>query len=216
MECGGFDFRFTQDMLPEPDMHVNLADYRFLSAQKMTDTTPEYVTLMVSRNRSRNFVQVTTIGAETPVELVPAVVATKGDVFDSIETNDFALTEIGDVLEKVGVAVLEDLNFEVGSSNLAAGEFASLSALADYLNDNPTMTVSLVGHTDAVGSMAANFNLSKARANSVRRHLISVFGVSSSQVDAQGVGYLSPVASNLSEDGRNLNRRVEVVLTTTN
>ena len=216
MECGGFDFRFTQDMLPEPDMHVNLADYRFLSAQKMTDTTPEYVTLMVSRNRclGTNCRHLNEIAR--PVELVPAVVATKGDVFDSIETNDFALTEIGDVLEKVGVAVLEDLNFEVGSSNLAAGEFASLSALADYLNDNPTMTVSLVGHTDAVGSMAANFNLSKARANSVRRHLISVFGVSSSQVDAQGVGYLSPVASNLSEDGRNLNRRVEVVLTTTN
>ena len=50
----------------------------------------------------------------------------------------------------------------------------------------------------------------------MRDRLITLFGVAPSQVDAQGVGYLSPVASNLSEDGRSLNRRVEVVLTATN
>ena len=215
-ECGGFDFRYAQELLPEPDMHVNLADYRFISAQRMTEDLPEYVTLLVSSNRSRNFVHVTTIGAQAPVELVPAVVATKGEAFDEVEGSILPLTDIGSVLEKVGVAVLEDLNFEVGSSNLALGEFASLSALAEYLNANPRMTVTLVGHTDAVGSMTANVNLSKARAKSVRNQLVSLYGVSRDQVDAQGVGFLSPVASNLSEDGRHLNRRVEVVLTATN
>ncbi len=214
IECGGFDFRFAQEVLPEPDMHINLGDYRFLSAQRMTDDLPEYIALLVSRNRARGFVHITTIGAQQPAELVPALSATKNDATELLGIE--ADLDLGSVLERDGVAVLEDLDFGVGSSSLAPGEFSSLAALADYLIANPTMTVSLVGHTDAVGSMAANFALSKARASSVRDRLINLFGVAAAQVDSQGVGYLAPLASNLSEDGRSLNRRVEVVLTATN
>ena len=212
IDCGGFDFRYSQDLLPEPEMHVNLGDYRFLSGRRMTDDRPEYVSLMVSRNRSRGFVHITTIGAATDADLVPATTSTKNDpTLPDVISQDF-----GAALEAEGVTVLGDLEFPVGSSKLSEGDFPSLAALADYLNAKPAMTVTLVGHTDAVGSMEANFRLSRARAGSVRDRLIRDFGVLPAQVDAQGVGYLSPLASNLNKDGRDMNRRVEVVLTTTN
>lgn len=213
-ECGGFDFRFAQDLLPEPDMHVNLTDFRFLSAQRMGEETPEYISLMVSRSRSKGYVHITRIGAEEQQELVPTILATKGQpseitVLEPVEA-------IGVLLERDGVAVLEDLEFATGSSALSSSNGPLLASLADYLVSNPDRSVSLVGHTDAVGSQAANVRLSKARAGSVRNRLVNQFGVNPGQVDAQGVGYLAPLASNLSEDGRSLNRRVEVVLTSTN
>jgi OOP family OmpA-OmpF porin len=214
VDCGGFDFRYSQDLLPEPEMHVNLGDYRFLSGQRMTEDRPEYVTLLVSRNRSRGFVHITTIGEEPDIALIPAAASTKNDPIAELATADER--EFGTVLETDGMAVLSDLEFPVGSSKLQEADFESLAALADYLNTKPAMTVTLVGHTDAVGSMQANFQLSRARAASVRDRLIRDYGVSPTQVDAQGVGFLAPLASNLSEDGRDMNRRVEVVLTATN
>ena len=213
IDCGGFDFRYAQELLPEPQMHVDLSDFRFLAAQRMTEDTPEYISLFVSRNRTKGFLHVTTIGHEETTDLVPATFSTKSEPNEIFQIENDVL--IGTLLERDGMAVLEDLNFEAGSAALQSIDFPSLKALADFLSANPTKRVTLVGHTDAVGSMEANFRVSKARANSVRQRLIGQFGISESQIDAQGVGYLAPLASNQSEDGRSLNRRVEVVLTST-
>ena len=75
--------------------------------------------------------------------------------------------------------------------------------------------VLLVGHTDAAGGLEANIALSRRRAASVVAHLVGELGVSRAQVSAEGVGYLVPRASNLTDQGRAENRRVEVVLTST-
>ena len=74
------------------------------------------------------------------------------------------------------------------------------------------MSVFLVGHTDNVGSLAANITLSKDRAKAVIDRLVEKYGVNPSQMSWDGVGYLSPIASNNTEKGRELNRRVEVVI----
>ena len=79
---------------------------------------------------------------------------------------------------------------------------------------NPTITVAIVGHTDAVGSLAGNTALSKRRAESVRARLIEDYGVDPEQLQADGVGYLAPIASNLTDAGRAANRRVDVILLT--
>ena len=55
-DCGGVDFRYALDLLPEPDMHVDLGDYRFVAAQRATDTRPEYITVVVSRTDAHGFV----------------------------------------------------------------------------------------------------------------------------------------------------------------
>ena len=76
----------------------------------------------------------------------------------------------------------------------------------------PNLRVALVGHTDTVGGLDTNIALSRARAQSVRDRLISAFDADATRLDAEGMGYLSPIAPNLTEEGRRQNRRVEVIL----
>jgi outer membrane protein OmpA-like peptidoglycan-associated protein len=83
------------------------------------------------------------------------------------------------------------------------------------LRANPNLQVALVGHTDSAGSLEGNIGLSKRRARAVRQRLINAHGVRADQLAAEGMGYLSPVGSNLTEVGRNANRRVEVIVTST-
>ena len=97
---------------------------------------------------------------------------------------------------------LDDLTFESGSALLGQGQFGSLAALAAYLKENPQRTIALVGHTDASGNLATNIALSTARAASVRDRLIRDFGIPAAQVSAEGVGYLAPRDSNLTQEGR--------------
>ena len=84
--------------------------------------------------------------------------------------------------------------------------------MAAFLNAQPSVRVALVGHTDSVGSLSGNIALSKRRAQSVRQRLIDAHGIEAARMQAEGMGYLAPVASNLAETGRDQNRRVEVIL----
>lgn len=70
----------------------------------------------------------------------------------------------------------------------------------------------IVGHTDTVGSVDANLKLSRERAQSVIQSLVSGHGIASARIVAFGNGPFAPVASNASDDGRALNRRVELVM----
>ena len=108
--------------------------------------------------------------------------------------------------------ILGDLEFESRSANLGPGPFLSLTKLADYLNTTPDARIVLVGHTDAVGSLAGNMDLSAKRARAVSTYLTQNLGVAATQLDAQGRGYLSPVATNETPFGREENRRVVAVL----
>ncbi|MFY0693205.1 MAG: OmpA family protein [Paracoccaceae bacterium] len=212
-ECGGFDFRFQTDVLPEPVMHIDLGDFRYLSAQRLGGAIPEYLSLFVSRSQDFAYVQLILVGGEsegsvavvTPVEEGPVLTSAVSSTNGSIAQN----------LEQYGRIVLEDLIFATGEATLVASEYASLRALSDYLKEDPARRVTLVGHTDAVGSLEANIKLSRARARSVLDGLVSGFGVPEEQVAFEGVGFLAPRAGNQSEAGRTANRRVEVVLTST-
>ncbi len=93
--------------------------------------------------------------------------------------------------------------------------FDSLRQLSDYLKERPDARIALVGHTDAVGALDSNIALSRRRAASVVRRLVDKYGVPRTQITADGVGYLAPRASNQTDAGRALNRRVEVILTST-
>lgn len=208
--CGGFDFRYGTAVLPEPEMHVDLGDFRFLSAERPGERGLEYLSLLVSRSSDAGFVQVTQIGADPlpdaavppmpePAQATPA--APKGDLIARLMAD--------------GSVALDDLQFDSGTSNLAPGEYASLAALATWLKADASRSVALVGHTDTSGSLDTNIALSKKRAASVADHLVQSYGVTRAQLDPEGVGYLAPRASNLTEDGRMQNRRVEVIITST-
>ena len=211
-QCGGFDFRYEIDLLPEPEMHVDLGDFRYVSARRNTaDNKPEYVCLIVSRGGDSGFVQLTRVG---PVEISPSVIiASSKSTEPGLVRTSLPEGELESLLVTVGRAPLEDLSFITGSSDLGDETFDSLIELATYLNANPDKSVALVGHTDAEGSLANNLALSKKRATSVVNRLVDLYGVSHDQLEAAGVGYLVPRASNLTESGRDQNRRVEVILT---
>lgn len=205
--CGGFDFRFNAEVLDEPDMHINLGDFRALTAQHGSGDEAKTIYLIASKSVTTGFLQwmsVTPEGTDTATDIV---VSTKTPVI--------AYDDFGHEIETNGHAILADLDFQTGSSSLGDQNFHSLDQLADYLNSNPNRRVALVGHTDAEGGLSGNIGLSKKRAQSVARRLTKVHGVSASQVEAEGMGYLSPRASNLTDEGRAQNRRVEVILTST-
>lgn len=206
--CGGFDFRYSTEIIPEPAMHVDLGNFRFLSAQRMTDGDPEYISLVVSRSSTKGFIQITHVGGSSQ-RVTPLTTSTK-NVGTAISPSQGALQE---VLERTGSFVLNDLEFATGSSQLAGDNFASLAELSDYLKANPERTVALVGHTDSEGSLNGNIALSKKRAASVATLLIQKHNVQQAQLAAEGMGFLSPRASNLTQEGRTLNRRVEVIIT---
>jgi OOP family OmpA-OmpF porin len=124
-------------------------------------------------------------------------------------------SDFGTELLAKGAVALDDLVFDSGSATLEQKDYASLSALAAWLVANPTRHVTLVGHTDAVGTLLANTALSRQRAQSVRDTLIARLGAAADQIDAQGAGYLAPRATNETPEGRTANRRVEVMLTPT-
>ncbi len=208
--CGGFDFRYQVDVLPEPDMHVNLGDFRYLAVTKAAEGYPEYVALIVSRSANAGFVQLTSIGKPNAAANITA--STKAP---PPRTSPIAAGPVGSQLEIAGHATLDDLLFRTGSSELGVDRFASLDNLASYLTARPDRQVVLVGHTDAEGALDTNVVLSRRRAAAVMDRLVHQYGVSPEQVSADGVGYLSPRASNLTDEGRTQNRRVEVVLTST-
>lgn len=214
--CGGFDFRFETEVLTAPAMHVDLSDFRFLSARKGAE---DHLSLLVSRSANAGFIQmirVTAPEAEAPIltTSLPAGTGTAPDVARLTLGNGTLSDTVPNLLAQ-GHVVLEDLTFATGSSDLGDGPFTSLSGLAAYLNSDPSRRVALVGHTDAVGGLQGNISLSKKRAASVRERLIANHGVSAEQLDAEGMGYLAPRAPNLTEDGREANRRVEAVLLNT-
>lgn len=211
--CGGFDFRFHTDVMPEPDMHVDLGDFRFLSARKGS----EAVSILVSRSAGAGYVQITRIDeAPAPAQPVESVVdLDRTATPQAVDAATPAASGIAEGLDAQGSAVLDDLVFASGSASLAEGDYPSLAAISAWLEANPEGTIALVGHTDASGSLAANIALSERRAEAVAEVLVQAYDADPARVDAHGVGYLSPRATNQTEEGRQKNRRVEVIVTST-
>jgi outer membrane protein OmpA-like peptidoglycan-associated protein len=87
----------------------------------------------------------------------------------------------------------------------------TLDQIAKLLASQPKLNVFIVGHTDSQGTHDYNMTLSRRRAESVAATLVQNYKIAKSRLSAAGVGFLAPVRSNASEDGRALNRRVELV-----
>ena len=107
---------------------------------------------------------------------------------------------------------IENLFFATNKTYILPQSEQSMSDLANFLLDNPSVKIHVVGHTDAVGTDEANQILSEGRANSVRNDLIKR-GVAAERITAEGKGEKEPVADNDTEEGRQLNRRVEFTIT---
>lgn len=202
-ECGGFGFRFATEVVPAPDMMVDIFDYHFLSAAKGEAA----VSLLASRSGGSVYLQVIEAAPAGAEAALPVVQAPPGPD---------AAAESGAGLEarlmQQGRAVLRDLRFASGTVTLSEGAYDSLAALARVLEANPGARILLVGHTDTVGALEANRALSQERAAAVRDRLVEAHGADAARIEIAGAGYMAPVASNRTPEGRRLNRRVEAVL----
>jgi outer membrane protein OmpA-like peptidoglycan-associated protein len=109
------------------------------------------------------------------------------------------------------VVNLSDVTFATGQATLEPGAREKLARVSGILAAHPTLRLEIEGHTDSVGSDAFNQTLSERRAEAVRNYLIHQ-GVPEASTTAEGFGKSRPVASNDSPEGRQLNRRVELVV----
>lgn len=115
-------------------------------------------------------------------------------------------------LKAVKVTFDSGILFAFNSSNLNTESKASLSKFAKILVNNPTMDIAVYGHTDNVGTLAANQKVSKDRANAVSNYLMGQGANRSQMKMVEGLDYSMPVASNETAAGRAENRRVEVYM----
>jgi OOP family OmpA-OmpF porin len=163
-----------------------------------------FTTLKVSKDDKEVWVQVDTAWGRgyllTIVEkqaMVQEVVAS-ADLFQS-------------GLKASGHVEVPGIYFDTGKSELKPESDAALAEVAKLLKADPTLKVYVVGHTDNVASLDLNAKLSQARAEAVVQALVARQGIAADRLIGRGVGPFAPVASNVSEEGRAKNRRVELV-----
>lgn len=109
------------------------------------------------------------------------------------------------------VITLGDVLFRTGQSTLEPGGMRNVQKLADFLKQYPQYKTLIEGYTDSVGSEAMNQSLSERRANAVKAALMNM-GIGAERIRTHGYGEAYPVANNNTAAGRQLNRRVEVIL----
>jgi outer membrane protein OmpA-like peptidoglycan-associated protein len=109
------------------------------------------------------------------------------------------------------VLTLGDVLFDTGRAELKSGAGRKLDQLAQFLSEHPDRRVQIDGFTDSVGTDAYNEELSQRRADAVKAALITR-GIDPSRIGTEGYGKAFPVATNNDSGGRQMNRRVEVVI----
>jgi outer membrane protein OmpA-like peptidoglycan-associated protein len=109
------------------------------------------------------------------------------------------------------VLTMGDVLFAFGKADLASGAVRNVDKLAEFLKKHPERNVLIEGHTDSVGSDEFNLALSQKRADAVKE-VLTAKGISPDRMATKGYGKQFPVAGNDTESGRQLNRRVEVVI----
>ena len=192
--CGGFNFRKKLTISNPPYMLVNVANYSVVTAVKNRSA----ISLVASKLGNTIYLQILLIGTIKN----NFVLQEKAPLIDGYSVN----------LKEDGAVVLDDLVYRSGSSDLGPGPFESLSALANFLKVTPGSSIILVGHSDAIGELRKNIELSRNRAQAVVDRLIKDYGIGQSRISAQGIGFLSPKTNNSTEKSRKKNRRVEAIL----
>ena len=192
--CGGFNFRKKLTISNPPYMLVNVANYSVVTAVKNRSA----ISLVASKLGNTIYLQILSIGT------------TNNDLI--LQNQEPLKDNYSSKLKEDGAIVLDDLIYRSGSADLGPGPFESLSALANFLKVTPGSSIILVGHSDAIGELRKNIELSRNRAQAVVDRLIKDYGIGQSRISAQGIGFLSPKTNNSTEKSRKKNRRVEAIL----
>ncbi len=116
-----------------------------------------------------------------------------------------------DALNADGRVATHGILFATGSDKIQPESGPTLKEIGTMLQQHTDLRLTIEGHTDNVGQPAANLTLSQKRADAVKQYLVSNYQIDPSLLDTKGYGDTKPVAANTSDDGRQQNRRVELV-----
>lgn len=119
--------------------------------------------------------------------------------------------DLYDKLEAEGRVVTQGILFDVDSDRIRPESTPTLTEIGTMLQAHPDLRISIEGHTDSTGDDAHNQNLSDRRARSVRAYLMERYGVAENRLEAKGLGETEPASTNDTPEGRQTNRRVELV-----
>jgi adhesin transport system outer membrane protein len=145
-----------------------------------------------------------------PPEAPRAVVLDKEALFAGLAASSNRYREVGDN----ALAIELEVKFAVNSSQITEDFDEEIGNAAQFLKENPGVSARIEGHTDNTGTAVYNQWLSERRAQAVRQMMIDKHGIDSGQIIAVGKGQDYPAMSNDTADGRNANRRVELVMDT--
>ncbi|MEO0019992.1 MAG: OmpA family protein [candidate division WOR-3 bacterium] len=156
-----------------------------------------------------------TFNLELPVGTYEIKVEAPGYI---AQTSSFTITKgetterTFELVSKGMVLTLRGVYFEFGKATLRTESYPALMEAAQIMKDNPDIIVEIQGHTDNIGSDQANQILSEKRAYAVMNFLVQYGGIDPKRLTAKGFGESRPIASNDTDEGRQLNRRVEFVI----
>jgi outer membrane protein OmpA-like peptidoglycan-associated protein len=168
-------------------------NYRFISAKLDRPEGPVFASLWITDYRGRLYVYVSVLEQEAMA-------------YKMVDASKMAKS-----IAETGHIALYGIYFDSNKTEVKPDSKPTLEEIAKLLKADPELELVVVGHTDNQGAGQYNMDLSKRRAASVVDVLVKDYGIAAKRLSFVGVGYLSPVASNESEDGRAKNRRVELV-----
>lgn len=176
-------------------------DIRYLAARLTDDRRTVHVSLLIAFDNGFGTL------SKQPVTLLEITESKSMDT--GMVTVD--AEAIGKGIDTTGHMAIYGVLFDTGSAGIKPESAPVLAEIAKLLESRPALKILVVGHTDNQGAFDYNMNLSSQRANAVARYLDEVHQVDADRMQAAGVGYLAPVATNDTPDGRAKNRRVELV-----
>lgn len=141
----------------------------------------------------------------------PGAVVSKDGTDDGLKNIQSEFVDASRTEEGIKFTLSSDLLFPINSSYLTDQAKYELDKLAKIMKEDTSTKVRVDGHTDATGTAEYNMWLSEKRAASVKNYL-SDAGISASRITTKGLGQTSPVADNKTPEGRERNRRVEVII----
>jgi OOP family OmpA-OmpF porin len=114
----------------------------------------------------------------------------------------------------IKVTVNMNVLFDFDKADVKPRYHEELKRVSDYMKAYPWETAVLEGHTDSKGTEEYNMKLSQRRVDNIKKYLVDKLGISADRLTAIGYGKSRPIASNDTEEGRQLNRRVQAVMET--
>jgi OmpA-OmpF porin, OOP family len=173
----------------------NYGNARYLAAKLSRDSGDAYVALWVYDGGS-------------DIKTFLAVVEVKPMEAGLVTVNAASLASD---ISRTGHASVYGIYFDTAKADVKPESDATLKEIAKLLQQDPKLKLYVVGHTDNVGTLASNVDLSKRRGDAVVKVLTTTYNVAALRLASEGDGPTAPVASNDSEEGRAKNRRVELV-----